>query len=350
MTKIVKNIEEIKKVLGLETKAETMNTQNEGNGKELVPTEEFSKTVFEEIRNESTLLKNLPGFHGAIPVDLVVPVIGEFGFFENAPEYLDTTQWLPYNYRLPNTWNIKLSREKLIMTIPVSDELLAGGIDIEKYIRSGLAGAGSRTSESILINADNTTGTGNINAKGDTIAATEARHWFRNAGLRKAALDAGFKLDVGALSEADMFALKAGLKSKGNSGKDCLWITNGETASVIAQLPTLMNAYQNGRSSTFLNGMESNILGSDIYLARDLALTDATGAVTNTPANNTKGSILYINKNAPQFGYSDLKIEPKRIEGYGWHFVCTYYFAHAIANKLAGNADPSVAIGFNVTI
>lgn len=347
---IVKNIEEVKKILGLETKAETFNTENTGNGMELVPKEEFSRSVFEEIRNESKLLSILPGFHGSVPVDLVVPVIGEFWFFENAPEYTDTTQTLPYNYRLPNTGQIKLSREKLIMTIPVSDELLAAGIDIEKYIRSGLAWAGSRTSESIIINADNSTGTGNINDKGATVSAGDPRHWFRNHGLRKTALSQSASLDVWALSEADLYAIKNLLGSKASVGNDCLWITNTATSGIIAQLPTLMNAYQSGRTSTLLKGMESNILGSDIYIARDLLLTDATGAVTSTPASNVKGSILYLNKSAPQFGYTDLKIEPKRIEGYGWHFVSTYYFAHAIASKLVGITEPSVALGYNVTV
>ena len=57
-----------------------------------------------------------------------------------------------------------------------------------------------------------------------------------------------------------------------------------------------------------------------------------------------------MNKSAPQFGFSNLRIEVKKIEGYGYHFVVTGYFAHAIASKLVGTKDPSVALGVNVAL
>ena len=203
----------------------------------------------------------------------------------------------------------------------------------------------------MVLSADDATGTGNINSKGVSVSAGDKRYWFREGGsLRKTGI-ANTIVDVGALTAADLFDIQAKLGSKGTVASDCLFVTNRQTASKISQIPELVNAYQSGRISTLVKGMETNILGSDIYLARDLPLTDATGAVdAQTPANNTKGSILYFNKSAVQFGFTDLRIEPKRIEGYGWHFVCTYYLAHAIVNKKAGQTDPSVVLGANVTV
>ena len=144
----VYSIEEAKEVLGLQTKAanDVEHTGNTGKGKELIPSEEFANTVFEEIVNSSALLSSLPGNHGSsLPANLVVPIIGEAGFFDNAVEYTDTAATLDYNIEQLPTAQVKLKREKLIMTIAVSDEMLMGGVDIEKYVRAGIAQSGART-------------------------------------------------------------------------------------------------------------------------------------------------------------------------------------------------------------
>lgn len=347
---LVKTIEEAKAILGLEVKGNVANTQDTGTGAELAPKEEFSRSVIEEIGASSTLLSSLPGNHGSqIPASLVVPVIGEYGFFQNAPEWTDTTDSLTSNTQTTVSGQIKLENTKLIMTVNVSDELLARGVDIESYIRARIAGSAARTSESILLNADNTTGTGNINKKGATITATEASHWFRPAGLRKKALEQA-SLNVGALTDADLFDLVGKIGDKAANPSDCLFLTNRVTALKISQLEAFKQAYMNGRSSTLVKGMETNLLGSDVYVARDILKADATGAVSNTAGDNVTGSLLYIHKAAPQFGFTDLKIEPKRVEGYGYMFVCTMYFAHAIASNVTNTIDPSVAIGYNITL
>lgn len=368
MSKKVFNIEEAKEVLGItgasvvamqdkhidgaETKGadDVMHTTNEGHGKELVPQVAFASSVIDETINSSTLLSALPGYHGEnLPANLQVPVIGDFGYMQNAPEYTATDGNLNYNYSLPNTAMITLQSQKLIMTVPVSYEMLERGMDIEGYIRKGVASSWSKTIESILINADNTTGTSNINAKGETVNAGDLRHWFRPAGLRKTAIEQTTTFDIGALDETDLFDLVGGLGDKASNPADCLFIMNRRTALKVSQIPTLKQAYASGRASTLVKGMETNILGSDIHITRELALSTEDGSVSKTPSENTKGSILYINKFAPQFGFTNIRIEVKKIEGYGYHFVVTGYFAHAIASKLVGT-DPSVALGRNITL
>lgn len=280
-----------------------------------------------------------------------MPVIGETGFFENAGEMKDTGANRNYNDQMVETAQIKLERRKLIMRVNVSDEMLKNGIDIESYIRRNIKASGSRTCESMLLNLDGSTGLANINDKGTNITATEKRHWFGSGdGLRKKALDTGASVDLGALDVNDFFTLFDMLGEKATNPADCLWITNRRTANKVSQLPELMQEYINGRSSTIHKGTETNIKGSDIYIARDVALTDVDGTVSKTTANNTKGSLLYINKSAPQFGFEDLRIEPKRIEGYGWQFIATFYFAYNTASKLTSTADPSVALGYNITL
>jgi|GEM_PF-5966586 hypothetical protein len=114
MKNIVFNIDEAKAVLGLttssveaeekmadavETKAanDVMHTQNVGHGKELVQQEVFANTIIDETIKGSALLSSLPGYHGTnLPSNLVVPVIGDFGYMQNAPEYTSTDGNLPY--------------------------------------------------------------------------------------------------------------------------------------------------------------------------------------------------------------------------------------------------------------
>lgn len=363
------NIEEAKQVLGLsstttvtteekvvdgvvETKGanDVVHTGNTGHGKELVPQEAFANSIIDETIGSSALLSALPGYHGSnLPANLKVPVIGDFGYMENAPEYTATDGNLNYNYSLPNTAIITLKSEKLIMTVPVSYEMLERGMNIEQYIRDGVSKSWARTIESIILNADDTTGTDNINSKGENISAGDKRHWFRPAGIRKTALEQDSKLDIGALDEADLFDLVGKLGDKASNPTDCLFVMNRRTALKVSQIPSLKNQYQNGRSSTIVKGMETNILGSDVHITRELSMTDETGSVSKTATDNTKGSIIYMNKSAPQFGFTDIRIEVKKVEGYGYHFVVTGYFAHAIASKLLGS-DASVAIGYNVTL
>ena len=255
-----------------------------------------------------------------------------------------------YNYSLPNTGNIRLKSEKLIITVPVSYEMLERGVGIEQYIRSGVANSWARTCESILLNADDTTGTNNINTKGDTVQAGDARHWFRPAGIRKTAIDQGATKNIGTLDETDLYDMVGVLGDKAANPADCLFIMDRRTSLKVSQVPTLKQAYASGRASTLVRGMETNILGSDIYITRELPLATADGKVSKITSENTTGQIIYMNKSAPQFGFSNLRIEVKKIEGYGYHFVVTGYFAHAIASKLVGTKDPSVALGVNVAL
>lgn len=364
---IEKLIDEAKAVLGLttssveaeekmadavETKAanDVMHTQNVGHGKELVQQEVFANTIIDETIRGSALLSSLPGYHGTnLPSNLVVPVIGDLGYMQNAPEYTATNGNLPYSYSLPNTGNIRLKSEKLIITVPVSYEMLERGVGIEQYIRSGVANSWARTCESILLNADDTTGTNNINTKGENVQAGDKRHWFRPAGVRKTAIDQGNTKDLGVIDESDLFDMVALLGDKAAQPADCVWVMNRATALKISQIPSLKNQYQNGRSSTIVKGAETNVLASDIFITREIANATDDGKVSKTASENTKGQIVYMHKSAPQFGYDNLRIEVIRVGGHGYAIIATTYFGHAIASGLL-NSDKSVALGVNVSL
>lgn len=359
MTKLQNNIDEIKSVLGLATTSvdaaeekgigDTTNTGNTGHGQELVQHTAFSAQILEEVRKASNFLSLLPGYHGSnLPQDLKVRVIGDAEYFENEGEWTN-----PANTGLGasniGSAEITLSRKKLQRTIPVSDEMIAAGVDITEHVKNILAASWGKTVESILLNADNTTGTDNINAKGETIANTEKRHWFRQAGLRKTALAHATTYNIDALDENDLFDLVGMLGDKAANPADCIFVTNRRTALKIAQLPALKNQYQNGRSSTIVKGAETNLIGSDVVISAELKNTDNTGSVSKTASENTKGQILYMNKFAPQFGFTPVAFEVARVPGKGYNIIATSYFAHAIADKLLG-ADPSVALSINVAL
>lgn len=360
-----KNLFKIKQALGMvsndvtdttdvttETKGanDVMHSHNTGFGEELINPIGFSNKIIEETQKASTFLSMLPGFHGyGLPENLVVPVIGEVGYMQNATEWTNPTDRTHTGSALP-TAQVKLKKEKLKAVVHISDEMLERtNFDLQGYIMTSIGHSFSRTAESILLNADDTTGTNNINAKGENVQSGDKRHWFRPAGVRKTAIDQGNIKDLGVIDESDLFDMVALLGDKAAQPADCVWVMNRATALKVSQIPSLKNHYQNGRSSTIVKGAETNVLASDIFITREIANATDDGKVSKTASENTKGQIVYMHKSAPQFGYDNLRIEVIRVGGHGYEIIATTYFGHAIASGLL-DSDKSVALGVNVTL
>ncbi len=229
---VTNGLTELKNFLGIEEKAanDVMNTENPGFGEELVDKEKFASTVINKIKDKSRLLSMLPGNHGSkIPKSLVVPIIGKAGYMENVPEFTNSADRYRRDGKLP-TGVIKLSRSKLRIDIPISDEMIADGvIDLDKTVRDAIVESGAKTLESRLINGDPTEGKNNINFVGGDTAENDTRHWYAANGLRKVAIENGI-LQGGALTASDLFDLLGKLGDEAANTADCLFLTNRRTA------------------------------------------------------------------------------------------------------------------------
>lgn len=348
---------EIKRSLGLETKAnEVEHSTNAGFGAELVPDVQYSKEILDMIPTYSSLLAGLPGNHGNnLPASLEVAAIGELGFFENSGEWTTGAPSLGVQGRTKApTDKIVLTPRKMDFTIDLSDELLEMSIiDVDAWIRGKIAQAAARTCESIIINADSQTSTTNINSKGVAVSAGDSRHWFRpEAGLRKTAIAQASTYSMGTMDGTDFFAVANILGDMYSNPDECLWIMNRSTLNKASTIDTFLEGYKSGKESTLLAGAVGSFLGSDVFVSRNFVKQDATGSIDLlAPANNTTGGVILINKMAVQYGFGkELTIEAVRVPGKGYQLVGTMRFAHAIASKLAGQVDPTVAMGINATL
>jgi len=341
----------------LETKInEVVHTANTWFGSELVPGAVQVTDFLDIVPKYSTFINGLRWYHGRnMDKTMEVPVIGRLPFHQLAGEW---TTWLAASQiaqgkgRLP-TSKVTISQNKYLFSVDISDEEVryVNVLDIMQKMNEKLASSAARTQTSSLLNGDiSTILNTNINLIDWTPAGTE--HYLWGDGLRKSALNGTLtSLNAWVISSATFTAMRNLVGNRASTPEDLMWVVDNGFYNKMLLLPELSNWYINGQKSTILDGAVTNILWSDVITATDLALTNATGKISWTPANNTKGQVLYIHKDSVQYGYSwDYSIEVFRVPWYGWQVLGYYYMWFSIANQLAGETEPTVAIWFNATV
>ena len=104
-------------------------------------------------------------------------------------------------------------------------------------------------------------------------------------------------------------------------------------------------------NATIVQGVLAKAFGIDVLVARDFpALTNTSGLVDATAANNTKGSFSVVYKPAIQYGFGQpLEIELDRVAGHGIRLTATFEFGFGIANSTAW-LGKTIGLGVNVTL
>lgn len=355
---IDKVLEEKSSALALETKDdEVMHTTNTGAGAELVPGAILATDFIDLVPKISPFIGALGGYHGRnMPLIADVAVIGELPFHNLGTEW---TTGAGSNYpaqgagKVP-TAKIEIRQKKYEFSVDLSDEEMrfVNVVDVMATIQRKLAMSASRTQEALLLNGDVVTAaTGNVNS--DDGAPAAASYYLGANGLRKAGLANG--VDVGTLEFDDFLAVLAKLDDQGANPSEVLWLFNHNTYTKALGVTEFKDSSINGRSSTIYSGSLTNVLGSDVFVARDFPKTEADGKVSATPANNTKGGFLAAHRNAIQYGYNgDYQIEVARVQGKGWNIHGHYFMgANTVDNATGATIDDlsqMIAAGYNVTI
>jgi hypothetical protein len=103
-----------------------------------------------------------------------------------------------------------------------------------------------------------------------------------------------------------------------------------------------------GPNATIVAGVLAKAFGIDILVARDFpALTNTSGLVDGTAANNTKGSFACIYKPAVQYGFGQpVKLYLKECPGKGYEIIATMDFGFAIINNIGGTG---LTVGLGTT-
>lgn len=365
MNPIDKRISEIKEVLGItpkalegaETKAnEVMHTTNNGAGAELIPENVLLNEVVNLIPTYSSLLSALPGNHGTnMPKSATVPVLGEVGFFQGEDEWTNNSTADEGIYDgvvgngKPATAEISINQKKLVLRIPISDDQLRYSVkNVEEWVKSLIAQSAARTIESMIINADVDGDINNLTGAGNAKHHTRLGH----VGLRSVALaDATMKYDMGAMDATDFFALNNILGDLAANPADILFLMSRSTLNKASTIDTFLEAYKSGKDSTIHTGAIGNLLGSDVFVARDFWKTNATGVIDAVGTNNVKGGVIAMHKSAVQYGFGqEFKLEVVRVPAKGIMLIGYFDFGFSIVNKLAGQTDPTVALGYNATL
>jgi len=335
---------------------EVMHTGNTGYGAELIPTDVLMGELVDLIPKYATFLGQLPGFHGTdMPVSAKVAVIGEAGFFY--PNSEPTTGALgpvgQATHRLA-TGEVTITQGQFIAKIALSKRELNYSItDLEALIKRRLAESAARTIEALIINADAEPGaTGNVNKDDGTPSATTDYYMEQDHGLRELGINgSGTAVAGGTFDMGDLVGAMNILGDLAANPADLLWLFNRATYNEALLLDEFSKANERGAASVIAGNAISNIYGADLFIARDLPKTEADGKVSATPSNNTKGQIVLFNKNSVQYGYGQpLEIDVEKVAGKGVNIVATFEFGFTVAQKLAGQADSSVAVVRDITL
>jgi HK97 family phage major capsid protein len=339
----------------VETNAnEVMHTTNTNVGKELVPVNILAQQVMDVIPQYATFLGNLPGNHGTgLNVSEKVSVIGDAGFFKGNTEWTTGAGTIAQGNTKPPTDEMTLTQYPFIMSVDISKRELNYAVgDLQNLIVNKVARAWARTAEALIINGDNeTSATGNVSlydaAPASTIYFLQNDHGIRELSLNGSACT----VNAGTLDIGDFTSVENILGDYMASPQDCMWIFNRATYNKALGLQAFYDAAQRGAQSTLDGKAITNIHGADVFIARDMPKTLASGMTSTTAASNTFGQFALVWKPAIQIGYGQpIEFDVVKVPGKGISVIATVEFGFVIAQKLASVTDSSVAVAYNVTI
>jgi HK97 family phage major capsid protein len=335
---------------------EVMHTGNTGYGKELIPAEVLMQDFLDMVPEVSPIMAAFQSGNHGRDLDPIakLPVIGETGLHSLGSEWTTGAGAIAQGIKRLPTANVTLTQQTYYDSVDVSDRQVRYSVlDIVAMIQSKLAMGAARTQEALVINGDTTnTATGNINS--DDADPADTSYYLGADGLRKKGLSAAANYaDLGTFDFDDLITMLGKVGDYSANPSDLRWIFNPRTFVKAQGIAEFKEEYKNGRASTIALGNRAltDILGAPLFSSREFGLTEADGKISATPANNTKGGILLIHKNAVQFGFgSGYELEVYRIPGKGWQILGQYDMGLAIASGIAGITDPTVVLGYNVTV
>ncbi len=347
---IAKNLEHKSQIV--ESKAnEIMHTTNTGLGAELVPGA-ILQTDFIDLIPQASQIMNFfqSGFHGKnLPKIADVAVLQELALHQLKTEQTTGAFAIAQGKGLLATKKVTLTQKQRFFSVDISEyEQQFAILDVVALIKRKMALSSANTMVSDVLNGDTVlTANTNINLIDGTPAGTES--YTGANGLRKQAITDSTATDAGALDFADYITMIQKLGYLGANKSDLLFIH-----SLIAEVKALnisefKSAYLSGQLSSAITGKLPNFLGASYTTDRFMPETDATGKVSATGSNNTKGEIVCCHRSAVQWGTNgDYYMEVWRVPGSGYQVIGWYFSAHAIAG-LTELGCASVSSAYNLS-
>lgn len=347
---IQKNMEQKAAALGERKANEIMHTSNTGFGAELVPGNVLMTDFLDLIPQASPLMSFFSaGYHGRnLNLKQDVPILGELPLHQLKAE--QTTGALAFAQGLGKqpTGKVEIVQKQRFFSVDISEyEQQFAITDVVALVKRKLALSAANTMVSDVINGDTvTTANTNINLIDGTPAATNS--YLAADGLRKQAFTDSTAHDAGTFQFADYLTLLKDLDYLGADQTNLVYIHSVGAQVAALGIDEFRQAYINGQLSTALTGKLPNFLGSSVTTDRFLGAADATGKVSGTASNNTKGQVVLAHKMAVQWGTNgDYYMEIYRVPGSGYQVIGWYFAGHAVAGKTKLGV-PTVSSLYNI--
>lgn len=206
-------------------------------------------------------------------------------------------------------WSYELEEDSLIPFLP--------------FIRAEAERSWGHHMDGIILNGDTTNaGTGNINS--DDADPDDTSYYLAFDGVRHAALvdNTGNSKDVAGPLTIDVFRAQLGRMvdatykhdwSHPSDPDELVYIADPETADAVSFLDECLTVDKIGDRATALTGQQGRLLNHPVVASIDVPKTEADGKVSATPANNTKGQLVALNKRGFVVGTrSQMQVETDR--------------------------------------
>lgn len=329
---------------------EVMNTGASNFWTELIPTNVLADPLLDMLWNYSRLLPMLPWNHwNNMAVSEKVPVIWEASLFQWNSEWTTGAWTLTPANNWPMTDSVVITQWQFITTVDVSDRELTYATDrLEAIIRERINRSAGETIDAFIINADDTaSGSWNINW---TYSGSPYFTQWTN-GIRKVGI-ANTGVSVWTITAWQYLAVKNVLDERYQGElNNLLFIEPANVYNKSLALSEVITIDKFWPNATISAGVLAKIWNIDILVSKHFpALTNTSGLVDATSANNTKGSFACIYKPAVQYWFwKPLQIEVGRVLWKGIKIVATMEFWFAIVNSKAG-LWKTVGLGINATV
>lgn len=223
-------------------------------------------------------------------------------------------------------------------------------IAIEPSFRDQYGVVLAETIDEVLISGDETTGdTTNISYEGATITSKSrflVVDGLRHEGLVTTTADSR---DGGVLSIEDFTATRALMGTAGKYGvvpSDLAFIADAGVYYKAVDLPEKMTLDQVGPSATILTGQVLSIQGIPFIVPERYSLTDATGRIDETAADNILGSFLCVRRSGIKVGWRRRpQVSVERLPGFD-----AYAIMATLRLDIRYFGAGMVALTYNVTI
>lgn len=288
-------------------KSDELNYSTQASfGDEFVP-EMWRSQLWETPRLENVVFANtdfipMPSNPYKVPIQGSDPTVYAVGETKNeaALTLADTNSPIPDSK--VGTSNGTMTAAKLALRVMVSEELNEDSIiPVATLWREQAVRAMEDARDNVLLNADATTGTSNINNDGGSISAgTKVLYGGGDGFLHLPLVDnTALAVNMGGvaptLTKIREARAKLGRALMADYGR-LVYYCDPLTWMKLLSLDEPLVQSINGRGSTFNDGQIPAIDGIPVKVSNEMALASSTGVVSSTAGNNTLGRLLLVHR------------------------------------------------------